>query len=99
MFVRQGDIILTKIDKLPEKAKKLKTKIVARGEVTGHSHRFEDKTTNLFMLNGIMYANVPFATEIIHEEHEPIKIEKGVYEIGNEREYDPFTESIRAVVD
>lgn len=99
MFVRQGDITLTKINKLPKGAKKLDTKTVALGEVTGHSHRFEDDTTELLMLNGIMYANVPATTEIIHEEHKPLQIEKGIYEIGNEREYDPFTEGIRAVVD
>lgn len=96
---RQGDVLLKPIEKLPEKAKKLKTKIVAEGEVTGHSHRFNDETTELYLLNGIMYAQVPFTTEIIHEDHKPLKIEKGIYEVGREREWDYFDAEMKLVKD
>lgn len=97
--IRQGDILFKLVDSLPKGAKKLKHKTVALGEFTGHSHRFEDNTTELFMLENTMYANVPVTTEIIHEEHKPLVIEKGVYEIGNEREYDYAEESMKKVVD
>jgi len=40
---RHGDILLIKIDKLPEniKFKTKKNKIILKGEITGHAHRLE----------------------------------------------------------
>jgi len=39
-FVQQGDVILNKLDKLPEGLKPIKRKWVEEGEATGHYHSF-----------------------------------------------------------
>ena len=41
---RQGDVLLVKIDRIPESAKRINSKQVtlALGEVTGHHHTFTD---------------------------------------------------------
>lgn len=44
-YNQQGDVILMKIDGLPEGLNKLKGATVAFGEVTGHNHTFYDDTT------------------------------------------------------
>lgn len=43
-LIRQGDVLLVKINKIPETAKRIPRKEVtlALGEVTGHHHTFKD---------------------------------------------------------
>jgi len=43
---RQGDVLLIKINELPKdvKFKTRKDKIILKGEVTGHAHRFKGNT-------------------------------------------------------
>lgn len=43
---RHGDILLIKIDKLPEniKFKTKRSKVILKGEVTGHAHRLKGNT-------------------------------------------------------
>lgn len=96
-MLRQGDILLKPVKELPKEAKKKKDNVVAYGEITGHSHRIEnggvyELTEKLFVVSGGM-------AEIIHEEHKPLIIEKGIYEVWNEREYDYFDADIRKVLD
>ena len=61
---------------------------ICEGEVTGHIHKavgecelYEDK-------NGTMFLRVTGDSEIKHEEHESLKLDKGDYEIVIQREYD-----------
>jgi hypothetical protein len=100
MNYRQGDIGLFSIDSIPEKAKKLKDKTLAYGEVTGHSHRFEDENLiERFAYKNKTYLQVFNSVPLVHEEHKPLIIEKGIYEQIQEKEYSPFDEAIRKVVD
>lgn len=43
-YNQQGDVILQKVEKLPDNLKKLEGATVAFGEVTGHNHTFYDDT-------------------------------------------------------
>lgn len=102
---RHGDLVLKRVakSKIPKTAKLLKTSVLAEGETTGHKHQFSGGQVQLF-------ADKPTSTEpaivvvaaetkLIHDEHKPIAIEKGTYEVLHERELNPFHNVERRVVD
>jgi hypothetical protein len=96
---RHGDVLIAEIGKIPEGATRLTHTTLARGEVTGHSHRIADpKTAELWQIDGLLYLKViaPTAT-LIHEEHQPITFPQGIYRVWMQREYTP--QAIRRVVD
>jgi hypothetical protein len=53
----------------------------------------------LFLHRGRLYMHAPNGTTIVHEEHSPVEIPPGEYEIGRVREYDHFREEARPVID
>ena len=84
---RHGDVIITKVEVLPDGVKKLSRKELAYGEVTGHAHRID--VGQLFETrDGNLYLKVDEITKVSHEEHKTITLEKGVYFIGQARQYD-----------
>ena len=96
--IRQGDVLLRRISKLPNDLKE-KNKILAYGEVTGHKHQFnseqvlvfEDEQRNQFI-------DVKEKAELLHEEHKNVLVPKGKYEVFLQREYD-LVVGIRSVTD
>lgn len=98
---RQGDVYLQKMATLPKGLKELKRKEVAFGEVTGHAHRLDVKLADDAMLyendKGELWVSVKTATALVHEEHETIQLEPGVYRYIPQREYMP--DGIRNVQD
>ena len=98
---RQGDFLFKGIAKLPNNLKKQNNKIVGYGEMTGHTHRFEgNQVVDILLANdGLRYLNVLEPATIIHEEHDPIIILPGSYEIINEREYNYADKEMQKVVD
>ncbi len=104
MTIRNGDILLKSIEKLPDNLKQIfqGTKFtVALGETTGHSHTIvaEPAIEVLEDEKGKRYIKVVSEGEINHQEHKTIKIQKGIYEVINEKEYDPFSEELKVVKD
>lgn len=100
--VRQGDVLLERVEKLPANLKKVKREngrcIIARGEVTGHAHAIEDRACETFVdENGALYISAEKDVEIVHEEHGVTPLPAGVYVYTPQREYTP--ESIRNVQD
>jgi hypothetical protein len=95
---RQGDVMLTKIDGLPQgqDSRHLNTKTVAAGEATGHNHVLQGEAVTLFRENGWGPNQPAFAVigangaTLVHEEHGAIRLEPGVYRITHQREYDPL---------
>ena len=83
---RQGDLLIKEIDVLPSKLRVDKTNVLVMGESTGHAHRLK-KGKVLKAKNGDIYLDVKENTEIVHEEHKPIKLKAGKYYIGRQREY------------
>ena len=92
---RQGDVIIVGIEKLPVDKKSLKARkdnVILEGETSGHKHLllegelYEDEQGNLFVK-----ANED--TQVVHEEHKPIDIEKGLYRVIRQREYAEDTNS------
>jgi len=101
-FVQQGDVLIKKSNgnllSMGKVAKKEKGFVLAEGEATGHAHRVEDDI-ELFEENGVLYICSKEEFTVTHEEHKPITVEKGTYEIGIVQEYDHFAEESRAVQD
>jgi hypothetical protein len=98
--IRQGDVFLMQIDKLPENIKP-KNNVLAYGEVTGHSHRFEEsKLVQVYQDdNNDQYIDVQEEqADLIHEEHHVLQIPKGMYKVVLQRELDILSQ-VRQVMD
>ena len=102
MKLQQGDVILHKINGLPKGAKLLSHKTLAIGESTGSRHEIVWVDAGLYELDGILYAHNPSNKVSFqdHPQHGTLVIEKkSTYRIGTKREYDPFEEEIRKIMD
>ncbi|MBI2135741.1 hypothetical protein HYU06_01580 [Candidatus Woesearchaeota archaeon] len=97
---RQGDVVLKEINDMPDNLTKAKHNILAFGEVTGHKHQLlsqqivvlEDKASQ-------KYVQLKQKTILQHEEHKALEIDIGNYQVIIEREFNPFEEEIRQVMD
>lgn len=98
MFLQQGDVIIRKVSNI--KGIKLDHLTLAKGEKTGHHHTITEGDAELYEENGILFLRVNSKeATLTHQEHLPIVIEKGNYQIGIVREYDHFAEEARSVAD
>lgn len=93
---RQGDLLFLAIPELPEGLIKRTGKVIAWGEVTGHSHSLKDGRV-LEDGQGALFLEVLHATQVVHQEHHAIELPAGCYRVTRQREYSP--EAIREVVD
>lgn len=110
-FLQQGDVLIKKVKSLPKGLKEVKTKILQHGETTGHRHRFlDDATVQVFVdesfkdTERITEAERKFiivgdTIQLLHEEHKPVTVEPGVYEIDIVREFNYETREMNRVVD
>jgi hypothetical protein len=108
----QGDLLLRRIDALPEGVKIVQAEqgayIVAHSE-TGHNHIVKERpNVRLYSTDNPMvsYLEVVEATDAMetllehlrgHDTHESIAISVGIYELRRQREYTP--EGFRRVAD
>ena len=91
--------MIAKADAIPHGATKRPNCVLAEGELTGHSHRIDQPgVAELYECKGALYLHV-LASEakVVHQEHGPIKLPRGVYTVWQQREYTP--QSIRPVTD
>lgn len=96
---RQGDLIIKKIDILPDNLKKASNNVLAYGEVTGHKHQLKSKQVLVYEKDNAKYLKLTKPTELIHEEHKSINLDVGNYVILHEREFDPIKSELRQVLD
>lgn len=99
--IRQGDVVLYKIDDMKPEEIQGKTVphggqiILAHGEVTGHAHRInvkDHKSNILWELNDnkdmkILQLSKP--ATLTHEEHHNIQLPPGTYRVFQKKEYTP----------
>lgn len=103
--IQQGDVVMKAIQEFPQGERilddQMKSKILAYGEVTGHAHRFADaeNAVETFRILNVIYMNVKKPTMLTHEEHKPIEVPPGKYEIGIVRETDHMAGVTRQVAD
>lgn len=102
-FYRHGDLLITRIDSLPE-GKKEETGsvfVLAHGE-TGHKHVLtveRPETLTVVTTNGATFFSVAAPTPLTHEEHKAIVLPMGTYALTFEVEYDPFSKKMQQVID
>ena len=112
MIVRHGDVLLKKISEIPNKeAMKVKAdNILEYGEVSGHSHQLTgdaraitvysdpntQQTADYVEIDATQLVN---PVELVHEEHNTIQLDPGLYEVVRQRELNPYDDAVRKVQD
>ena len=96
---RHGDVLIAAAEAIPQRAKQRTTTVLARGELTGHSHRIEmADTAEVWECDGVLFVKVVAPTaRVVHQEHKPITLPRGIYRVWQQREYTP--RAIRRVID
>ncbi len=91
-LVGQGDLLLVPVAP-PEHARKLGSGrlVLLRGEATGHAHVVEDERASLHGWNSQRSLQVvgERPAMLVHDEHDPLSLLPGVYQVGRQREYVP----------
>lgn len=101
---RQGDVLLVRVNGVPKNSRIQNDTVLAYGEATGHAHvltadssatqvqTFRDEDSQR------LFASVMGGpATVTHQEHKPITVGPGIYEIIGQREYIPG--AIRRVAD
>lgn len=98
---RQGDLLFKQVKQIPEGGKVRKSGHILEGEATGHIHRVAEMQlaeAEVLDCGAELFMKVTGdGVSIVHEEHNPIVLPPGNYEIVRQREYSP--EEIRNVQD
>jgi len=91
----QGDVMFIQRKKKPSGKKTAPRQdsrlVLARGEKTGHDHTVDSATTTLFgkVGDGNMAIVVVEPTQVLHQEHPPLGLEPGYYDVVVQRQYVP----------
>jgi hypothetical protein len=98
---RQGDVLLVRVASIPANAVKQKPEngriILAHGEVTGHHHSVDIDAADWWKNGEDQFIDVKSPTELLHQEHGAVALERGKYRVVRQREYSP--EAIRRILD
>lgn len=101
---RQGDVLLVAIGRLPSGLEPITREegriVLAHGEATGHAHAIDHEAAEFFTAreSGRRFLRLPVeGIALLHEEHAPVPLPAGLYEVRRQREYTP--ERIRNVAD
>ena len=98
---QQGDVIGRKLRSMPTGPAKSVAKlrcVLAHGE-SGHSHVVESDDAELIQIGERMLLKLEKAATVTHEEHKPIRLVPGIWEIGRVQEFDWFSQMERQVMD
>jgi len=102
---RQGDVLLIRCARIPEGEPVPREHgriVLAHGEATGHAHALVDDEaafTETRPAKGAprRYLRLVKPARLFHDEHSPIELPPGRYEVRRQREYTP--DDIRTVAD
>ena len=85
---RQGEVLLIKETSEVVFGDELST-VLAEGEITGHKHEIIDGKVfgRQYWGSGTHFVVSNGKTTLIHPEHGPVKIDKGVWRVRIQREY------------
>jgi hypothetical protein len=107
-LLRQGDVLLVPVESLPNPHRPLTNwrgrLVLAEGEATGHAHVVRGTRARLFAHRSPTFAPTRHylfvereSATLVHEEHAPIRVPPGIYQVVRQREYEP--RSWRTVAD
>lgn len=95
---RQGDVLLCAIDRIPEAAQPVRPDgervVIVHGELTGYAHVFAAAAVQMLRdaASGRTFlVIVEDGAALQHDEHKPIVLPEGRYEVRRQREYQPGT--------
>ena len=96
---RHGDLLVQAVESLPANVRRLHHLVLAQGELTGHSHRIAERDAAILFESpqGLFLSVTADKATMIHQEHSPIELSPGFYQIWRQREYTPA--EIRTVRD
>ena len=94
---RQGDVLITRIDCIPDLAEGVESAdedlVLQEGESTGHAHRIASpmaRSARLYRTEAdARYMRVTAGVELTHEEHDAVLIPPGDYRVTIHTEYRP----------
>jgi len=91
MLWRQGDLYIERVSAVPPGSIGLPHLVLAEGELTGHRHRIEnDEGAVLFEMCGERFLEVTDeSADLVHDEHGTIHLDRGIYRVWRQREFDP----------
>lgn len=99
--MRQGDVLIKKIEILPDDLKEINGNrlVLAEGEATGHAHAIYDiQNCHMYAApNEDLYIKVSKKVDLLHEEHGKIPINEGIYQVIKQVEV--IDEIVKPVVD
>lgn len=87
---RQGDVLLERIGEIatyqmPKGFRKIEDGVIARGETTGHAHVLQGGV--LVDSSRGQLALVKEPAKVVHDEHDELEIEPGVWLVRHQIEY------------
>jgi len=96
LHYRQGDVLLVAVPAIPKDARLLPRDqgriVLALGEATGHAHAIADPQAVLLeteLQQRFLQVLAEGGVLLRHEEHHPILLPQGTYEVRRQREYTP----------
>jgi hypothetical protein len=95
---QQGDVLLQRVTvDLTNAKKQAKGRVTVRHGESGHSHVIENAT--MLLLGDELCLQLEKDATLLHEEHKPIELEAGIWEVGQVQEYDWLEKLQRPVID
>ena len=95
---RHGDVVIQQVEVIDGQAltpipRSNGMVVLAEGEVTGHGHRIRSRSASLYGIDGrpgVKLCRVGAGGAVLrHEEHGPIKLPPGDYEVTIKRQWSP----------
>jgi hypothetical protein len=99
--IQQGDVLLKRVEKpavfkSTQRGGKI---ILAHGEHTGHHHAVEDSEAELVADGDRILLMLEREATLTHQEHGPVTVPAGCWEVGRVQEFDYLTQMARDVRD
>ena len=98
---QQGDVVIRRVECIPQGAVLVSKGrcVLAEGKSTGHAHVVEDEEAELVRVGERMLLKLGRQATVTHEEHGPVTLEAGVWEVGRVQEYDYLSQMAHNVAD
>lgn len=95
-MIRQGDVLLVPATGIPADTRSVAREggrlILAEGEATGHAHAVLDRGAELLendLEERFLRVLAEGGVTVSHEEHAPVRVPPGDYQVRRQREYKP----------
>ena len=102
MLYQQGDVLIESSDAVPPGAVRIgRTNgryVLALGEATAHPHAVTEDV-ELYASGGVLYCRARETFVVRHEEHRPVTVPPGTYQVRRVRQFDYFSGEVLDVRD